>query len=81
MENKLKTYLRGLGLLLALMLLGIVVFIVIGLITFTIYIALLIIFIGIALIAIILAPYYYAKDFETGSKNFRLKKIKKKEKL
>jgi hypothetical protein len=54
---------------------------VIGLITFTIYIALLIIFIGIALIAIILAPYYYAKDFEAGSKDFRLKKIKKKEKL
>jgi len=81
MENKLKTYLRGLALVLALMLVGIVGFIAIGLIAFTIYIALSIIFIGIALIAIMLAPYYYAKDFETGPKDFRLKKIKKKEKL
>jgi hypothetical protein len=79
--EKAKTYLRGLGLLLVLILVGIVGFIAIGLITLSVFIVLLIIFIGVAIIALLLTPYYYAKDFEVKSKDFKLKKIKKKEKM
>lgn len=81
MENKLTTYLRGLGLVLALIVLGIVAFIAIGIISITIFVVMLILFIGIAIVALILTPYYYAKNYEVKSKDFRLKKIKKKEKL
>ena len=81
MENKLKTYLRGLCLVLALIALGIVAFIAIGIITITIFVVMLIMFIGIAIVALILMPYYYAKNYEVKSKDFRLKKIKRKEKL
>jgi Zn-dependent protease with chaperone function len=80
-ENKLKTYLRGLALLLALILVGIVVYIVIFAIELTIFFILLIIFIIIAIIALILMPYFYARNFEVKSKNFKLKEVKKKEKL
>ena len=81
MKNKIMTYLRGLGLLFAILLIGILAFIVIGVIEMTIFIVLLIIFILIAIVALILLPYYYARDFETKSKNFRIKKVKKKERL
>jgi hypothetical protein len=80
-ENKVKTYVRGLGLVLALILLGIVGFIALGLITLSIFIVLGIIFIGIAIVALLLTPYYFAKEHEVKSKNFKLKKVKKKEKI
>jgi hypothetical protein len=81
MENKLKTYLRGLALLLALLLVGIVAYTIIFSITIGIAIILLIVFIVIAIIAILLAPYFYAKNYDVKSKDFKLKKVKKEEKL
>lgn len=81
MENKLKTYLKGLALLLALILLGIAVYIVILSIELSVFIILLVMFIIIAIIALILTPYFYAKNFEAKSKNFKLKEVKKEEKL
>ena len=81
MENKIKTYLRGLALLLALLLVGIVAYIIIFAITIGVAIILLIVLIVIAIVAILLLPYFYAKDFEVKSKDFKLKKVKKEEKL
>ncbi len=81
MENKLKTYLRGLALLLTLILVGIVAYIVIFAITIGIAIMLLIAFIIIAIIALLLLPYFYAKNYDVKSKDFKLKKVKKEEKL
>lgn len=81
MNEKLTTYLRGLGLILAIILLAIVGFIAIFSIEITIFTILLIIFIGIAILALILTPYYYAKNYEVKSKSFKLKKVKKKEKI
>lgn len=79
--EKVKTYLEGLGLLLILVIFGIIFFIVIGFIELSIFIILLIIFIGIVIVALISTPYYYAKNFKVKSKDFKLKKIKKREKL
>ena len=81
MENKLKTYLRGLALLLTLILVGIVAYIIIFSITIGIAIILLIAFIVVAIIAILLVPYFYAKNYDVKSKDFKLKKVKKEEKL
>jgi len=80
-ENKLKTYVRGLGLLLAILVIGIVSSIALFAIGAIVFILLSIVLILVAVIAIILAPYYYAKKHEVKSTNFKLKKIKKKEKL
>ena len=79
--EKAKTYLRGLGLILALILVGIVGFIAIGIIEIGIFVVLLILFIGIAVVALLLTPYFYAKNYEVKSKDFKLKRVKKKEKL
>jgi len=80
-KNKLRTYARGVGLVLLLILVGIVGLIGLGIITLTVYLAVAIISICVAIVAIILLPYYYARNFEVKSKNFKLKKVKKKEKI
>jgi membrane protein implicated in regulation of membrane protease activity len=79
--EKIKIYLSGLALLLALALLGIVGFIGIGLITLTVFVIFIIVFALVAIVALLFTPYYYAKTFKVKSRDFRIKKIKKKERL
>ncbi|MDI6798490.1 MAG: hypothetical protein QMD12_00620 [Candidatus Aenigmarchaeota archaeon] len=81
MGSKVKTYFRGLALILAVILVGLVSFIALGILLISIFIGIAIIFLGVAIVALFLLPYYYAKKYEIKSTRFKLKKIKKKEKI